>query len=172
MIGAPYDHLDSRSNASGRCAARGTPGGEICNGAADDASGVAATLAIGKAIRKMGRPRRSVILAFWDSEEDALNGSAYYAAHPLVPNAAVRGYVNFDIQGANLLPSAKRVSFALGPEAGDVDAALVAARGLLADPERRSTMADAARALVPRNGAAGAAAEVRALCERIVATRS
>ena len=79
---------------------------------------MAATLAIAKAIKKLGPPRRSVILAFWDAEEDGLVGSAYYAANPLVPNAAVKGYINFDIQGANLLPSVKTVSFAVGAETG------------------------------------------------------
>jgi hypothetical protein len=118
MIGAHYDHLDSRSDAAGKCRADGAVGSEICNGAADNASGVAATLAIAKAIKKLGAPRRSVILAFWDAEEDELNGSAYYAANPLVPNAAVKGYINFDIQGADLLPSLKTVSFAVGAETG------------------------------------------------------
>jgi hypothetical protein len=132
MIGAHYDHLDSRSTGDGHCFAGGEPGGEICNGAADNASGVAATLAIAKAIQKAGGTRRSIILAFWDAEEDDLNGSAYYASHPLVPNAAVKGYINFDIQGANLLPSLKSVSFAVGAETGGspfgamVDAAITA----------------------------------------------
>jgi hypothetical protein len=136
MIGAHYDHLDSRSDSTGGCLADGTPGGaEICNGAADNASGVAATLAIAKVLKKIGPPRRSVILGFWDAEEDALNGSAYYAANPLVPNAAVKAYINFDIQGANLLPSIKTVSFAVGAETGGpgfeaVVADAVAAEGL------------------------------------------
>jgi Zn-dependent M28 family amino/carboxypeptidase len=118
MIGAHYDHLNSRSTETGGCFADGEGGGEICNGAADNASGVAATLAIAKAIKKIGPPRRSVILAFWDAEEDQLSGSAFYAANPLVPNAAVKGYINFDIQGANLLPTLKTVSFAVGAETG------------------------------------------------------
>jgi hypothetical protein len=135
MIGAHYDHLDSRSTGAGECFAGGEPGGAICNGAADNASGVAATLAIAKAIKKAGGARRSVILAFWDAEEDQLNGSAYYAAHPLVPNAAVKGYINFDIQGANLLPSVKTISFAVGAETGGpafeaIVAQAVAAEGL------------------------------------------
>ena len=45
------------------------------------------------------------ILALWDREEDGLLGSAYYVNHPLVPLDKTVGYVNFDIQGANLLPS-------------------------------------------------------------------
>jgi hypothetical protein len=118
MIGAHYDHLDSRSDGTGACSSNGVAGGEICNGAADNASGVAATLAIAKAIKKLGPQRRSVILAFWDAEEDQLNGSNYYVSHPLVPNAQVKGYINFDIQGANLLPSIKTTSFAVGAETG------------------------------------------------------
>ena len=118
MIGAHYDHLDTRSDGSGNCFANGAPGGEICNGAADNASGVGATLAIGKAIKKLGPTRRSIILAFWDAEEDQLNGSGYYSLNPLVPNGAVKGYINFDVQGADLLPSLKTVSFAVGAETG------------------------------------------------------
>jgi hypothetical protein len=118
MIGAHYDHLDTRSDGTGHCFANGAPGGDICNGAADNAAGVAATLAIARAIKRIGPPRRSVILAFWDAEEDGLNGSGFYAANPLVPNAAVKGYINFDIQGANLLPSLKTTSFAIGAETG------------------------------------------------------
>jgi hypothetical protein len=139
MIGAHYDHLDSRSDGSGNCLANGEPGGEICNGAADNASGVAATLAIARAIQKIRKkvkpPRRSVILAFWDAEEDQLNGSAYYAANPPVPNGAVKAYINFDIQGASLLPSLTNTSFAVGAETGgpgfqDIVADAVASEGL------------------------------------------
>jgi ATP-dependent Lon protease len=42
MVGAHYDHLGSRSNGAGHCFSDGAPGGEVCNGAADNASGVAA----------------------------------------------------------------------------------------------------------------------------------
>src|SRR5262249_42431790 len=116
------------------CAATREPGGEICNGAADNASGVAATLAIAKAAKKLG-PRRSLILAFWDGEEDGLAGSAYYHDHPLGPAAAGKGALKFDIPWADLLPSLKNVSFAVGTETGGspfgamVDAA-VQAEGL------------------------------------------
>ena len=54
----------------------------------------------------------------WDREEDGLLGSAYYVNHPIVPLAKTVGYVNFDIQGANLLPSLRNVSFAVGAETG------------------------------------------------------
>ncbi len=119
VVGAHYDHLDTRSTPSGACAANGTPGGEVCHGATDNAAGVAAVLAIGRAIRKLPTPpRRSVVLALWDSEEDGLLGSLYYITHPLAPLGQTRGYVNFDILGQNLVPSLRETSFAIGAETG------------------------------------------------------
>ena len=55
-------------------------------------------------IAEHGPPRRTVILALWDREEDGLVGSRSYVAHPLVPLTQTVAYVNFDIQGSNLLP--------------------------------------------------------------------
>ncbi len=120
IVGAHYDHLDSRSLASGACASRNAPGGAICPGATDNAAGVGVVLGIGRALRKLPRPpRRSVVLALWDAEEDGLLGSRYYVLRdPLVPLAQTAAYVNFDIQGANLLPSLRRTSFAVGAETG------------------------------------------------------
>jgi len=119
IVGAHYDHLDTRSDLNGRCAANGTPGGGICHGATDNAAGVAAVLAIGRAITKLPTPpRRSVILALWDSEEDGLVGSRHYTQQPLVPLSQTKAYVNFDILGQNLLPSLRTTSFTIGSETG------------------------------------------------------
>ena len=117
IVGAHYDHLDTRSNASGVCRSMGTPGGAVCNGATDNATGVAAVIAIGRALKKRP-PRRSVVLALWDSEEDGLLGSLHYVNNPLVPLAQTVAYVNFDILGSDLLPSLATTSFAVGPETG------------------------------------------------------
>src|SRR5262245_48836926 len=104
IIGAHYDHLDSRSLASGRCATANPPGGAICPGATDNAAGVGVVLGVGRALTNLSQPpRRSVMLALWDAEEDGLLGSLYYVLHPL-PLAKTIAYVNLDIQGANLLP--------------------------------------------------------------------
>lgn len=106
MLGAHYDHL-------------GRNGAEIFNGAQDNAAGVAAVLAIGAAIRALpGPPRRSIVLALWDAEEDRLAGSRAYTKAPLVPLRDTVAYINFDIQGANLLPSARDLSFAIASESG------------------------------------------------------
>ena len=119
IVGAHYDHLDSRSDASGHCSASGPPGGDVCNGATDNATGDAAVLAIGRALHALPElPRRSVLLALWDAEEDGLLGSRYYVDHPLVPLAQTVAYVNFDILGADLLPSVRSTSFAVGSETG------------------------------------------------------
>jgi len=112
MVGAHYDHLGSGCTSI-------SPGDTICNGATDNAAGVAAALAIGRAIASQPvPPLRSIILAFWDREEDGLLGSEHYVANPLVPLADTIGYVNFDIQGANLLPSLRTFSVAVAGETG------------------------------------------------------
>ena len=54
------------------------------------------------------------MIGLWDREEDGLLGSRWYVDHPLVPLADTVGYVNFDIQGANLSPSLRNTSFAIG----------------------------------------------------------
>jgi len=112
MVDAHYDHLGSNCRTA-------NPSDTICNGATDNAAGVAATLAIGRTIATSStRPRRSVILAFWDREEDGLLGSQFYTAHPLVPIAGTIGAINFDIQGANVTPSLRNTTFAIGAESG------------------------------------------------------
>jgi hypothetical protein len=111
IVGAHYDHF-----APFGCTLLNDP---ICNGATDDAAGVAVVLAIGRALRALPTPpARSVVLALWDGEELGLLGSKYFVAHPLVPLADVAANVNFDIQGANLAPSVREVSFAVGAESG------------------------------------------------------
>ena len=112
MVGAHYDHLGSGCRTS-------VPADTICNGATDNAAGVAALLGIARAIKAQATPpRRSVILAIWDREEDGLLGSQYYVQHPVVPLAKTTSYVNFDIQGSNLLPSLRNTSIAVAAETG------------------------------------------------------
>ncbi|MBX3023329.1 M28 family peptidase [bacterium] len=119
VVGAHYDHLAS-------CRAVNV-GDTVCNGATDNAAGAAAVLGIARGIAALPvAPRRSVIIALWDTEEDGLLGSQYYTNNPLVPLAATVGYINFDIQGANLLPSLRDFTFAVGAETGIGLGAIVA----------------------------------------------
>jgi len=110
VVGAHYDHLGSSCQSK-------KSNDTICNGATDNAAGVAAALAIARSVGAK-HTRRSVVIGLWDGEEDGLVGSRWYADHPLVPLADTVGYVNFDIQGANLSPSLRDKSFAIGSESG------------------------------------------------------
>lgn len=119
FIGAHYDHLGTRSAADGHCFTLNSAGGRTCNGATDNATGVAAVMAIAEAVHHLPEPpRRSIVLALWDAEEDGLVGSRYYVNHPIVPLAQTVAYINFDILGADLLPSLKSSTFAIGAETG------------------------------------------------------
>jgi Zn-dependent M28 family amino/carboxypeptidase len=112
LVGAHYDGL-------GIDGCRTTdPADTICNGAADNAAGVAVALDAVRAVVAQTPPRRSIILAFWDREEDGLLGSAEFVADPIVPLTQIVGYVNFDIQGANLSPALRSTTVMVGAETG------------------------------------------------------
>ncbi|MCP5071406.1 MAG: M28 family peptidase [bacterium] len=112
LVGAHYDHLGATCSSPGVCQ-------RIFNGATDNAAGAAIVLAIGRALRELPTPpRRSVILALWDGEEDGLAGAAAFVLKGTIPLGRIVAYVNFDIQGANLLPSLRNTSFAIGAETG------------------------------------------------------
>ncbi len=111
MMGAHYDHLGSNCP-------RGS-GDHICNGATDNATGVAIIMDIARKIEEEGFVnRRSIIIALWDQEEQGLLGSRYYTNNPVVPLNRIAAYVNFDIMGANLLPSLLNKSFVIASESG------------------------------------------------------
>lgn len=114
LIGAHYDHHGSDPDS---CAGM-TADDDICNGANDNATGVAATIEIVRSIVAEGTPRRSIIITLWDGEEDGLVGARYYVENPIVPLEKTIAYVNFDIQGANLLPSLRNFTILVGAETG------------------------------------------------------
>ncbi len=88
FITAHWDHL-------GRCPADKT-GDDICNGAVDNASGVAGVLALAEAFEKGPKPERTVAFMAVTGEESGLLGSRYYAEHPIYPLALTAGGVNMD----------------------------------------------------------------------------
>jgi Zn-dependent M28 family amino/carboxypeptidase len=85
---AHWDHL-------GRCDADPT-GDDICNGAVDNASGIAGLIALAEAHAKAGKPDRSIIFLAVTGEESGLLGSRYYAEHPIFPLASTAGGINMD----------------------------------------------------------------------------
>jgi hypothetical protein len=111
VVGAHYDGLGSDCYAFDDT-------DEICNGATDNAAGVAAVLEVGQRIADEGGLGRTVVLGFWDIEEDSLGGSAHYLTDPAYPLDDTIAYVNFDILGANLLPSLRDATILVGSETG------------------------------------------------------
>lgn len=94
LLGAHYDHVGfgSTRNSKG-------PVGEIHNGADDNASGTSGVLEVVEALKMLPRPRRSVLVAFWDAEEKGLLGSKHWIANPTVPLEQVRVLLNMDMIG-------------------------------------------------------------------------
>ena len=76
-------------------------GDSIYNGAADNASGVAAVLTIAHAAAEGVKPRRSQLFVFVTAEESGLLGSAYFGAHPTVPASKIIAALNMDIVPLN-----------------------------------------------------------------------
>lgn len=87
LYSAHWDHL-------GRCDA--VDGDDICNGALDNASGVAGLVALAEAQAKVGPAKRSIAFLAVTAEESGLLGSSYYAQHPVFPLARTVGGVNMD----------------------------------------------------------------------------
>lgn len=85
VVGAHHDHL-------GR--------GHL--GANDNASGIAALLAIAQAVRQRGTPRRTIAFVAFGGEELGLRGSAHFAAHPpaALPLDRVVYDINLDMVGS------------------------------------------------------------------------
>ncbi|PIW30362.1 MAG: peptidase M20 [Rhodobacterales bacterium CG15_BIG_FIL_POST_REV_8_21_14_020_59_13] len=100
VITAHYDHL-------GNC------GGQICNGADDNASGVAAMLAIADVLRDTP-PEHLIIFAALDAEENGLNGARALVADLPVDQDRVVLNINLDmlaINAENELPAAGAFHF-------------------------------------------------------------
>jgi hypothetical protein len=127
VVGAHYDHL-------GTDCASSDPADSICNGAADNAAGVAAAISAVRTIAGEGTPRRSILLALWDAEEDGLLGSAAYLIDPVVPVAQTIAYVNFDIQGANLSPALANTTVVVGAETGGTNLIELTNQAVAASP--------------------------------------
>lgn len=92
VVSSHYDHLGLDPQLAGD---------QIYNGAADDASGTVATLALAEVFMRARReghgPRRSILFANFVAEEKGLLGSAHYTdSQPAVPLARTVANVNMD----------------------------------------------------------------------------
>jgi Zn-dependent M28 family amino/carboxypeptidase len=87
VVSAHYDHL-------------GVRGGQIYNGADDNASGVGAVLAAAAAL-KASPPKHPVLLVLFDGEEGGLRGAKAFVAAPPIPLAEIGLNINFDMLSKN-----------------------------------------------------------------------
>ncbi len=97
LVGGHYDHVGygTPQNSFG-------PVGRIHNGADDNASGIASMLEVIEALQSLPpeeRPKRSILFAFWDAEEDGLLGSQHWANQPTLDLSRLRLAVNLDMVG-------------------------------------------------------------------------
>lgn len=73
------------------------PGDNIYNGAADNATGTAALLALAKMHIDAGPAPRSVVFLAVTAEESGLLGSRWYAEHPVFPLETTVANINIDV---------------------------------------------------------------------------
>jgi len=85
---AHWDHL-------GHCPPD-SKGDTICNGAIDNATGVAGLLELARVFRRSARTDRSILFVSTTGEEYGLLGSEYYATHPAYPLAGTVAEIDLD----------------------------------------------------------------------------
>lgn len=85
---AHWDHLGVNAEMSGD---------NIYNGAADNATGTAALLAMAKMHADAGPAPRSIVFLAVTAEESGLLGSRWYAEHPVFPLATTVANINIDV---------------------------------------------------------------------------
>lgn len=148
---AHHDHLGKQETAKA---------GEdaIYNGAVDNASGVAAMLAVARAMKALPKPpRRSVLFAAVAAEEQGLLGSQYLVEHSPVPVGAMAAEINID--GVNIWGRTRDVTL-IGLGKSNLDGwvkAAAAVQGRVTKPDQlpdrgffyRSDQLNFARAGVP-----------------------
>jgi Zn-dependent M28 family amino/carboxypeptidase len=101
VVSAHHDHLGIGEPKNGDA---------IYNGALDNASGVAAMLAIAQGLTRPGvRPQRSILFAAMAAEESGLLGSEYFAKHPTLPAGRIAANINID--GLNIWGRTRDVTF-------------------------------------------------------------
>ena len=100
IFSSHWDHLGSDDSKEGD---------HIYNGAHDNATGLATSLAMAKAYSELNqRPSRSMTFLMVTAEEQGLLGSKYYAEHPIIPHDKTVANINMDAM--NILGKTKDVS--------------------------------------------------------------
>ncbi len=128
LLGAHYDHLGSADDPGSQCIAPVGAADRICNGAIDNAAGVAVAIAVLRAHAQAPlRPRRSLGVCLFDAEEDGLLGSKHFVAaasaapadsEGVWPLAAITAMFSVDNVGSQIVPG-ETSSFATDAEFSD-----------------------------------------------------
>jgi len=94
LLSAHLDHLGTRTPP-------GAPpdADTIYNGADDDASGTVAVLELARALAIGPRPKRTIVFAFFGSEEMGGLGSRHFADKPVVPLTQIIANLQFEMIG-------------------------------------------------------------------------
>jgi Zn-dependent M28 family amino/carboxypeptidase len=90
LLTAHMDHLGVRKPVNGD---------SIYNGADDDASGCVAVLQLAAALAHGEAPKRTVVFAFFGSEETGGQGNQFFLAHPPVPLKSIVANLEFEMIG-------------------------------------------------------------------------
>jgi aminopeptidase YwaD len=122
-------HIDHVGTGRGQT----QPGADtVYNGADDDASGSIAVLELAEALAKGPRPQRTIVFAWFGSEERGGTGSRYFAEKPVVPLDRIAANLQFEMIGrpdakvpANTLWLTGYERSTLGPELAKRGAKLV-----------------------------------------------
>jgi len=119
LLSAHLDHL-------------GVENGETYPGADDDASGTTAVMELARVLAKEPKPRRTIIVALWGSEETGMVGSRYFLQNPTFSLNDIVANLEFEMIGrpdAKLKPDELWLSgwerSNLGPELAQHGAKLV-----------------------------------------------
>jgi len=86
LLSAHLDHL-------------GVENGETYYGADDDASGTAAVMELARVLAKEPKPKRTIVVALWGSEETGLVGSRYFLERPTFPLTNIVANLEFEMIG-------------------------------------------------------------------------
>jgi Peptidase family M28 len=86
LLSAHLDHL-------------GIVGGKTYYGADDDASGTVAVMELARMLAKGPKPKRTIMVALWGSEESGLIGASYFLQHPTFPLENIAANLEFEMIG-------------------------------------------------------------------------
>jgi len=86
LLSAHLDHL-------------GRENGQTYYGADDDASGTVAVMELARALAKAPKPKRTLVVALWGSEEQGLIGARYFLQNPAFPLDDIVANLEFEMIG-------------------------------------------------------------------------